>query len=151
MALPSQQQRGGGMGPRLTGGRSRRRRRGRARRALALLSVVAGVGLLVWQWPSISGSSEGGTEPVANADGEAPSGDAARSGPSQLVVDRPRTSTVTPEREVRTPPVDEEPSRAELTMGNAVDQAKAAADRITLANTQDGVAHAIDKLLDGSW
>ncbi|MEO0586176.1 MAG: HAD hydrolase family protein [Planctomycetota bacterium] len=38
-----------------------------------------------------------------------------------------------------------------IAMGNAVDQAKAAADRITLPNTQDGVAHAIDQLLDGSW
>jgi len=38
-----------------------------------------------------------------------------------------------------------------IAMGNAVDQAKAVANRITLDNADDGVAHAIDKLLDGEW
>jgi hydroxymethylpyrimidine pyrophosphatase-like HAD family hydrolase len=38
-----------------------------------------------------------------------------------------------------------------IAMGNAVDEAKAVADRVTLDNQSDGVAVAIDKLLDGSW
>lgn len=38
-----------------------------------------------------------------------------------------------------------------IAMGNAVDQAKAAADIETKPNTEDGVAHAIDQILSGAW
>ena len=38
-----------------------------------------------------------------------------------------------------------------IAMANAVDQAKAAADRHTLSNQEDGVAHAIEMLLSGAW
>lgn len=38
-----------------------------------------------------------------------------------------------------------------VAMGNAVDQAKAAADRQTLTHAEHGVAHAIRQMLDGAW
>ncbi len=38
-----------------------------------------------------------------------------------------------------------------IAMGNAVPEAQAAADRHTLANDADGVAHAIDMILAGEW
>ena len=38
-----------------------------------------------------------------------------------------------------------------IAMANAVDPVKAAADQMTAANTEDGVARAIDKVLDGTW
>ncbi|MEO0965774.1 MAG: HAD hydrolase family protein [Planctomycetota bacterium] len=38
-----------------------------------------------------------------------------------------------------------------IAMANAVDRAKAAADRHTLSNQEDGVAHAINMLLSGQW
>ena len=38
-----------------------------------------------------------------------------------------------------------------IAMGNAVDQARAAADRITYDCDSDGLAHAIDQLLTGRW
>lgn len=38
-----------------------------------------------------------------------------------------------------------------IAMGNAVPAALAAADRRTLPNDQDGVAHAIDRILAGEW
>ena len=38
-----------------------------------------------------------------------------------------------------------------IAMGNAIPEVAAAADYTTLANTHDGVAHAIDKLLAGEW
>ena len=38
-----------------------------------------------------------------------------------------------------------------IAMANATDQVKQAADHITLANDEDGVAHAIERLLAGDW
>ncbi|MEM9881581.1 MAG: HAD-IIB family hydrolase [Planctomycetota bacterium] len=38
-----------------------------------------------------------------------------------------------------------------VAMANAVDRAKAAADRETLSHEHDGVAHAIRRMLDGEW
>ena len=38
-----------------------------------------------------------------------------------------------------------------IAMGNAIDEAKAAAQRHTLGNDEDGVAFAIQKVLDGEW
>jgi hydroxymethylpyrimidine pyrophosphatase-like HAD family hydrolase len=38
-----------------------------------------------------------------------------------------------------------------IAMGNAAAVAREAADRVTLPNTQHGVAHAIDRLLAGEW
>ena len=38
-----------------------------------------------------------------------------------------------------------------IAMGNAVESIKAAADYITFDNESDGVAHAIDHVLDGVW
>lgn len=38
-----------------------------------------------------------------------------------------------------------------IAMANATDAAKQAADQVTLACDQDGVAHAIDQLLSGRW
>ena len=38
-----------------------------------------------------------------------------------------------------------------VAMGNAVEEAKAVADRVTLSCDNDGVAHAIDQLLAGRW
>ncbi len=38
-----------------------------------------------------------------------------------------------------------------VAMGNAVDAVRAVADRHTLANTDDGVAHAIERILAGEW
>jgi len=38
-----------------------------------------------------------------------------------------------------------------IAMANASDPARAAADRHTKANTDDGLAHAIDQLLEGKW
>ena len=38
-----------------------------------------------------------------------------------------------------------------VAMANAVDPAKALAHRHTLSNHEDGVAHAIRHMLDGSW
>ena len=38
-----------------------------------------------------------------------------------------------------------------IAMGNAVDEVRTAADRVTRSNEEDGVAHAIEKLLAGKW
>lgn len=38
-----------------------------------------------------------------------------------------------------------------VAMGNAIDDAKARADRVTRSNADDGVAHAIERMLDGAW
>lgn len=38
-----------------------------------------------------------------------------------------------------------------IAMGNAVESVKAAAGRHTLRNDEDGVAHAIERVLDGEW
>jgi hypothetical protein len=38
-----------------------------------------------------------------------------------------------------------------VAMGNAIEEARAVADRHTLANDEDGVAHAIDRILAGEW
>ncbi len=38
-----------------------------------------------------------------------------------------------------------------VAMGNAIDEAKAAAARHTLGNEADGVAHAIERILSGEW
>ncbi|MCA9311627.1 MAG: HAD hydrolase family protein [Phycisphaerales bacterium] len=38
-----------------------------------------------------------------------------------------------------------------IAMGNAVPAVRAAADRHTLSNAEDGVAHAIDRILAGEW
>jgi hydroxymethylpyrimidine pyrophosphatase-like HAD family hydrolase len=38
-----------------------------------------------------------------------------------------------------------------IAMGNAIDEARALADRHTLGNDADGVAHAIDRILGGEW
>lgn len=38
-----------------------------------------------------------------------------------------------------------------VAMGNAIPEARAVADRHTLENDADGVAHAIDRILDGEW
>ena len=38
-----------------------------------------------------------------------------------------------------------------VAMDNAIDDAKSIADRTTLSNTQHGVAHAIDMLIEGQW
>jgi hypothetical protein len=38
-----------------------------------------------------------------------------------------------------------------IAMANAVDTVKRVADRVTLACEEDGVAHAIDRLLSGAW
>ncbi len=38
-----------------------------------------------------------------------------------------------------------------IAMGNAVESAKAAADRVTLSNREHGVAHAIEQMLAGKW
>lgn len=100
MTLPSQQQRGGGRGPRLTGGRSRRRRNG-GRRLLGFVVLIAIVGLVVWQWPSIFGSGPDD----ANADDQAnttPKTD-TRPDTSSLVVDRTGTSPLDPARGDATP------------------------------------------------
>jgi hydroxymethylpyrimidine pyrophosphatase-like HAD family hydrolase len=38
-----------------------------------------------------------------------------------------------------------------IAMGNAVASVKAAAQRQTLSNDEDGVAHAVERILSGSW
>ena len=38
-----------------------------------------------------------------------------------------------------------------IAMANAIDSVKAVADHVTLRNDEDGVAHAIDRLLTGEW
>jgi len=38
-----------------------------------------------------------------------------------------------------------------IAMGNAIDEAKAASHRLTLDNSTDGVAHAIERILQGEW
>jgi hydroxymethylpyrimidine pyrophosphatase-like HAD family hydrolase len=38
-----------------------------------------------------------------------------------------------------------------IAMGNAIDEVKAAAKRSTLDNARDGVAHAVERILDGRW
>lgn len=38
-----------------------------------------------------------------------------------------------------------------IAMGNAIDEVKGAAKRCTLSNADDGVAHAIERILDGRW
>ncbi|MEM1423988.1 MAG: L,D-transpeptidase family protein [Planctomycetota bacterium] len=142
MALPSQQQRGGGMGPRLTGGRSRRRRRGRARRVVALVFIVACLGVVVWQWPSITGGGAGVDREDALAQGETNDDTqepAANTGAAQLVVNRPAATPVRqpeptppqPSRERETVVDNEQPR--ELTMGAVAEESVAPEreDRVT--------------------
>ncbi len=38
-----------------------------------------------------------------------------------------------------------------IAMANAAPEARAAADHVTLSNAEDGVAHAIDRILEGRW
>ncbi len=38
-----------------------------------------------------------------------------------------------------------------IAMGNAIDEVRAVADHVTAPNTDDGVALAIDRILDGTW
>ncbi len=86
------------MGPRMSGGRSRRRRRG-GRRVLGVIVLLAIVGVVVWQWPSIVGS--GPDDANAANQGEATKTDGPgtnRLGTPDLVVNRENRSPLTPAR-----------------------------------------------------
>ena len=117
MALPSQQQRGGGMGPRLTGGRSRHRRRN-SRRLLGVVLLLAVVGLVVWQWPSIMGGPDEANAKDTDRAVKTTQTD-SDTGPPELVVQNPGGFPFTPTTTDRgTRPQSNTPSGGNgLTMG----------------------------------